>query len=128
VYVRYSFWSLHKGLDTAFRGVFSFIFALASCGVLLDPMQLSGELAALFHIVSWIIFVFVRYYFSPYDWSFFTRAVAGMVQGALLIILIACFYSFPRESLIEAASWAAGSVWVFLVHLNELAYGHGHGR
>ncbi|MCL2684164.1 MAG: DnaJ domain-containing protein [Synergistaceae bacterium] len=105
-----------------FRGIVVLACAFISCDVLHDPMQSSGKLAALFYITSWILFVFFRYYFSPSEWSFFTRIATAILYGATLIILIACFYTIPWNSLIEAGILAAVSVWFLLVHLDELAY------
>ena len=108
-----------------FRGVFVLACAFRSCNVLHDPMQSYGRLIALFYITSWILFVFFRYYFSPSEWLFFTRIAAGILYGITLIALIACFYTIPRDSLIEIGIWATVSIWILLAHLDDLAYGRG---
>ena len=110
-----------------FRGIMALASASVSCAELNDSMQSSGKLAAFFYITSWIFFVFFRYYFFPSEWSFFTRAVAGILYGAILVILITCFYTVPRETLILAGIYAASSVWILLIHLDELAQLYGGG-
>jgi hypothetical protein len=109
-----------------FRGLISLVFTFKSFIILrdCDPM-LSYGIVALYYVISWIFFVFLRYYFSPSEWSSFTRTLAVVLYGALMIILIACFYTVPRDNLISAGFWAAASIWILLVRLDELAYGQG---
>ena len=97
-------------------------FAFKSLNMPQNLMLPYDKLAALFYITSWILFVFFRYYFSPYEWSFFERLFAGFAYGAILAILINCFYTTSEigMALIWTSIFAAASIWALLFHPDEL--------
>ena len=64
--------------------------------------------------ISWFFYIFFRYYFWPLYWSFLLRFVVGLVYGAILIILMASFYTVPKEHLIFAGFGAAVFAWYLL--------------
>ncbi|MCL2146237.1 MAG: DnaJ domain-containing protein [Synergistaceae bacterium] len=65
-----------------------------------------------YHIVSWILFVFFRYYFAPSEWSFIMRIFAAILYGSILSFLIFCFYVTPIDG-----TWTAAvlSTWFLMV-------------
>lgn len=77
-------------------------------------LQPYSGLAALFYVISWIIFIYFRYYFVTSTWTFLMRAVAGFLYGVTFVILIACFYTTSGEDLFFAGLFAAVSVWILL--------------
>jgi hypothetical protein len=103
-----------KGMSISdcFTGVLALIFACIPC---FD--QSYSKLAVSYHIVSWILFVYFRYYFAPSTWPFFMQAVAAIMYGLVLFSLITCFYSEPERSngLFFTCFWAAFSVWIIMI-------------
>ena len=109
-------------IDVYFRGIFVLAIAFKSLDMPLNPVLPYGKLVTLFYVTSWVFFVFFRYYFSPYEWPFLERFFAGFVYGAILAILINCFYTTSGMNLIWTGIHATASIWTLLIHLDELAH------
>ncbi|MCL2767155.1 MAG: hypothetical protein FWE49_00265, partial [Synergistaceae bacterium] len=95
---------------------FLLVFVLLSCGAskFSTSLQPYSNLVILFYVISWIFFIFFRYYYAPSLWPYLIRTVAGMFYGAILVFLIACFYSVSGADLLRAGLCSAISVWFLL--------------
>ena len=91
-------------------------FVYWSCGAsrFSTSLQPYSGLALLYYVATWIFFIYFRYYFHPSAWAFLLRAVAGILYGAVLVFLIACFYTISGEYLFFTGLWSASSVWFLL--------------
>ena len=55
-----------------------------------------GILLVSFFIISLVLFTFFRYYFKPSTWPSYQRIAAAIAYGAILPLLITCFYLFTK--------------------------------
>ena len=99
-----------------YKVIIVLVFAFWSCGAsrFSTSLQPYSGLALLYYIVSWIFFIYFRYYFSPSAWTFLLRTVAGILYGAVLVFLIAYFYTISGDYLFFAGFWSASSIWLLL--------------
>ena len=100
-------------IHSFYKGILAFCFACMSCFSRSVDLPYSN-LGALFYVNSWIFYIFFRYYFAPSAWSFFMKAVVGIVYGTILVCLIVCFYTVPKFDLIVTGFFAVVSVWVLM--------------
>ena len=108
------------------KGFGASFFAFLSCGGNLrrfdsTPMPPYAEFAMWFFITSWILYtllrVFFRYFFVPQAWGLSTKIYAGIIYGAMLVFLIACFYTVPITELISIGFWATISILILIANL-----------
>ncbi|MCL1875042.1 MAG: DnaJ domain-containing protein [Synergistaceae bacterium] len=71
-------------------------------------------LAFFYHVISWIIFYFLRHFYAPSMWPIFTKFIAGAIYGIVLVILIACCYEVKATNFLVAGVTAAASAWVLM--------------
>ena len=88
---------------------YSALFAALSCA----SFETRLNMAALYHIISWVLFFSFRRYFTPSKWSFSVKFAAGTSYG-LTLALIARFYKMQGEYL---GMWlfAAISAWILML-------------
>ena len=99
-----------------FKVFVSFMFILLTCRhyTFSEFHKSISYLIFLFHITSWILFVFFRYYFVPSIWPDNLLIAAATAYGAILPILIACFYSHDIGGLILLWLFTFASVFILI--------------
>ena len=95
-----------------------FLAALSSYSIPLrgipHDVQVYFKLANKYHIISWILLLNLQHYFTISAWSFSKKFVAGVSYGAILILLINCFYTAPVGSLFWTWIISALYLWVLM--------------
>ena len=64
--------------------------------------------------VSWLFFIFFRYYFLPSYWFLWMQFVASLLYGGILGILVSLFYSASTDQTIFVFMYAAASVMILI--------------
>lgn len=88
-------------------------------------MQPYSTLIIFYYIISWLFFIFSRYYFTFSAWTAFMQIEGGILYGAILIFLISCFYTVQKFNLILSGFWAAVSIWALLTDWADIAKNRG---
>ena len=102
--------------ESFLKGIFVLGLAYASViGPRHAPMEPYAGLAAVFYVVSWILYIFFRYHFDPSELSPLLIIVTGILYGAILLLLIACFYTLHLDQVIATGFLAATSIWVLML-------------
>jgi len=79
-----------------------------------------SNIAALFFIISWIFYVFSRYYFNLLAWPLTIRFIAGFLYGFMLIYLMMESYSGLDEGFTILAGFSATiSMWFLLLNWSD---------
>lgn len=93
-------------------------FSYGSCYKITKDMIIPAEPYALmawsYYGISWLFFVFFRYYFLPSSWFLWMQFAVSILYGGVLAILISLFYSVSVEQLIVVIVSAVASVMVLI--------------
>jgi hypothetical protein len=75
--------------------VVAMIIAIISCSIV-HPYE---EMVISFYIISGVIYVFFKYYFTPSAWPFIIKLIMGILYAAVLYFLIDRFCMLSKERL-----------------------------
>ena len=83
------------------------------------PAEPYALIAVIYYGVSWLFFVFFRYYFLPSHWFLWMQFAASVLYGGILGILVSLFYSASRERIISVVVCTAISTMILMMSLGK---------
>ena len=83
------------------------------------PAEPYALMAWSYYGVSWLLFVFFRYYFLPSYWFLWMQFAVSALYGGILAILVSLFYSASRERIVSVVVCTAISTMILMMSLGK---------
>jgi len=83
------------------------------------PAEPYALIAGIYYGISWLLFVFFRYYFFPSHWFLWMQFAVSILYGGGLAILVSLFYSVSRERIVSVVVCTAISTMILMMSLGK---------
>ena len=102
-----------------YLGLMAFLLAIMSFTGPYGRVCPYGDLLRWFYTVSWFFYIVFRYYIDISEWELSTQIIVVIFYGAILIFLITCFYTVPREYVIVTGLLAMAASVILIFDFDE---------